>query len=315
MHHGSVRLSHALAHFDLANAGEVSARTRQWYQTNLSPMLDFLGDVPLATVTANDLRRWRLHLLEKDEKDYGGYRPVEAGKLSPATVRGYLRALKRFFNWCESEGLRGDNPSRRLKLPPLPKQPPKNVAAGDLHKLLSTAAHEPRDLAVVCFLADTACRVSGLCGLDRRHLYLDELRAEVLEKGQKGRSVFFSPVTYAALVRYLATRDDDDAAVFVGQRGRLTPSGVYQLLQRLGERAGVSGRVNPHAFRHGWAREALSNGASLGVVSQMLGHSDVHVTDQFYGRWNTGELQQWHARVSPLARLSVDDILSPADSD
>lgn len=305
-----MKLSTVYDHFDASIAGEVRERTRQWYKTQLTPMIEFLGNPEVDSITAHDLRRWRIHLLNKKEREYGGRRPTKPGKLSIATVRGYVRALRRFFRWAyeERDIPLEHNPSSRINLPPRDKIPPKAISAGDLLMLLKEAESNPRDLAIVAFLADTGCRVSGLVALNKSDLYLDEYKAEVREKGGKTRWVYFSQGVYVALVKYLAEHPrPDDPAVFVGPQGRLTSSGIYQVLMRLAKRAGVQGRFNPHSFRHAFAREALQNGGNLGVVSELLGHESVEVTARYYARWQDSELHDWHNRISPLSKSNLAD--------
>ncbi|HSD85394.1 MAG TPA: tyrosine-type recombinase/integrase [Anaerolineae bacterium] len=86
-----------------------------------------------------------------------------------------------------------------------------------------------------------------------------------------------------------------DAALAAGRRR------VLFLLDRLAKQAGVGGRHNPHAFRHGWARYALQQQADLSDVAHVLEHSQVQTTYEFYGRWNVQELQAIHVRYAQLA--------------
>jgi len=126
----------------------------------------------------------------------------------------------------------------------------------------------------------------------------------VREKGKggkgKARTVYMSPRTVQALKAYLRERPDCDSDhVFVGTRGPLTESGIYLVLKRLALKAHVHGRYNPHAFRHGWARGALENGADLGSVADLMGNT-MQVTQRYYARWDDDELQRKHREVSWL---------------
>jgi integrase/recombinase XerD len=84
----------------------------------------------------------------------------------------------------------------------------------------------------------------------------------------------------------------------------MTGSTAIQMLRRMGKRAGVSGRVNPHAFRHAFAREFMLNGGDIGTVSQILGHTQIAVTKQFYAVFSTEELRGEHDRFGPVSRLN-----------
>ena len=118
----------------------------------------------------------------------------------------------------------------------------------------------------------------------------------VREKGDKTRKVCFGEVTKIALQAWLVVRPRDKwgDVVFVGKRGPLTPSGVYRVLERLASTGGVEGRFNPHSFRHALARRLLRHGADMGIVSQILGHSDMETTHRFYARWTEDELSERH---------------------
>ena len=315
-----MQLKDALLEFDNAIFGEVAPRTREWYfsvddegnfRGMLGSLLNELGNVDVTEITITDLRNWRKKVFSRQTR-YGGHRPQKDGELSPATKQGYIRALRRFFKWMTEEGIVENDLGQRMKLPPLPSQPPKAVDLADLEKLIKVAQEScSRDLAIVYFLADTGCRVGGLCSLTMDRLFLHERKAEVREKGRggygKSRWVYFGADTHHALVDYLAERPYDKGnTVFLGRQGPLLSNGVYQILKRLAKKAGITGRFNPHAFRHAAARSWLRSGGNLSVVSQLLGHSSVLVTSQFYARWADNELQSWHNRLSPFNSANED---------
>ncbi|HSN76988.1 MAG TPA: site-specific integrase, partial [Anaerolineae bacterium] len=83
----------------------------------------------------------------------------------------------------------------------------------------------------------------------------------------------------------------------------LTTEGIRQVLKRLGKKAGVEGPVNPHSFRHGFAREYLLSGGDLATLADIMGHSDVQVTWSSYAIFRTAELAAKHAKHSPIARM------------
>jgi len=78
---------------------------------------------------------------------------------------------------------------------------------------------------------------------------------------------------------------------------------VILMLRRVGKRAGVSSSVNPHAFQHAFVGEFILNGGDIGTVSQILGHTQITVTKQFYAVWSMEELKREHDRFSPVSRL------------
>jgi|GEM_PF-3210886 len=91
------------------------------------------------------------------------------------------------------------------------------------------------------------------------------------------------------------------------KRVQLDEDGLGEVLRRLKKAAGITGRVNPHSFRHAFAREWLRNGGDLATLSAMLGHADPAVTARFYAVFTDFELGEFHERFSPLTKLVETD--------
>jgi site-specific recombinase XerD len=133
---------------------------------------------------------------------------------------------------------------------------------------------------------------------------LDARLVEVIEKGDKSRVIPISEVTAEALREWLAARPDrpGNPYVFLSyQGGQLTKYGLYQAVKRIAERAGVVGRSNPHAFRHFFGHKWMETGGGISQLSDMLGHSQIHVTKQFYLRFDIEAIRREHSAHSPLA--------------
>jgi len=263
----------------------------------------------LEKISADDLRGFVVSLREQNIKWQGHkWRKPVQGSLSPFTVQSYVRAVKRLFNWLEENERIDQNPARKLKKPSLPKTTPKETSIEDIRKLLDAAKESKRDYAIILFLVDTGCRVGGLVGLRVQDLNFEDGSALVTEKGRKSRYVFFRDVTRVALQEWLAERPQDTDYVFVSQRGRMmTTYGVNQMLERLKVKAGINGRVNPHAFRHAFAKLYLMSGGDLGSLSDLMGHTDVKVTKQFYSVFLKEELKRKHAQHSALGAILSND--------
>lgn len=278
--------------------------TRKLYSYTLESLLDYLGNVALDRIGTDELRGWRISL--------EGLRSAStrnAGKkLSVYTIHRHVRIARRFFKWLVDENCLNHSPAMRLEFPRLPKnEPPKAVATLDFERMLDTARTEAsesptidsiRDYAILRFLAETGCRVGGLVRLTFDDIDLDNLEATLREKGEKVRMASFGKQTAAALRAWyvMRKRQKHGTVVFIGKRGPLGASGIYQILKRLAGRAGVEGRFNPHAFRHALARRLLTNRADLGTVAEILGHADVTTTHQFYARWSREEVKERHKK-------------------
>jgi integrase/recombinase XerD len=85
------------------------------------------------------------------------------------------------------------------------------------------------------------------------------------------------------------------------QGGALTTFGLYQAVRRIAERAEVKGRSNPHAFRHFFGRKWIESGGDISPLSDMLGHSQIHITKKYYLRFDVETVRREHRQHSPLA--------------
>ncbi len=308
--------------------GRLKGTTRKWYirfdgrgrvQGMLKPLFDFCGNVEVTEIDVFVINRW-LKSMHGVQTKWGGQRPVVEGEaLSPETINGRITSAKRFFNWLHMVGIIDHNPAAALKRIPLGDRSPKAVKTADFISLLESIANHSkqreRDLAILIFLFDTGVRVGGLCGIKLSDVEIEEKRVYVHEKGRgyngSGRWVFLEPTPLLALTTYLEVRPEGRGKnLFVSQRGDLTSGGVYQMLERQAQLAGIEGFWNPHSFRHAAARAWLRGGASLPAVAKLLGHSNVLTTSKYYARWARSELQQIKHEASPFNDVTIDDAVS-----
>lgn len=311
-----MKLSEAIHKFLIATkANGCSSRTLQDYAEKLGHLLDFIEDVPVETITADMLRNYVADMLDRAVRyaDHHCCTP-QAGKLSMFTIAGRVQGVKRLFNWLVEEEILTSNPARRIKKPNPKRKAPKGITHEDLMALLETTVAgewiDIRDRVVMLVLADTGCRVGGLCGLAVQDVNLADRQMTLTEKGEKTRIVPFSPYTQEALQDWLAVRPQvQTQALFLSLdlQGRaetpLKTRGVSQMLSRRAKRAGITGPVNSHSFRHAFARDFLMSGGDLGTLSDFLGHSTVLVTKDYYGVFTIQELQRKHDLHSPIKKL------------
>lgn len=281
-----MNITEAIEEFDLSLRGEVAARTRKTYLQRLGYLARYFDQQQVAEISSGDLRRWRVELLERGERYQSHtYRPNEQGGLSRQTVKGLIKAAKRLFKFLHAEGIIKTNPATTLRnVKPAPQEP-KALSQEDLQKLIATSKDNPRNHAIVLFLADTGCRVGGLVGLKVQDVDMERRRALVTEKGRV-RLIMWGEPTNEALRAWISERGGAAGPLWLSERGGgLTVYGIYRMLKRLGEQAGVA-RCNPHAFRHGLAVGLLNEGANLALVSEIMGHQQMTTTRDFYARWD-----------------------------
>jgi integrase/recombinase XerD len=278
----------------------LSPRTLDAYGRDIDRLIAFLRahGVPRADgVTAAHLREYVYHL-----KDAG---------LQASSIRRNLSAVRTYFAFLIGEGLVAADPTDRLELPRTWRRLPGVLTRPEAEALLdapdSTERLYWRDKALLEFAYATGVRVSELIGLRSRDLALEEGFATVLGKGAKerlvpvGRSAARALLIYLREIRPALDRGAGDGRVFLNARGRpLTRMGVWKILRKQVERAGLRKRVTPHTLRHSFATHLLEGGADLAAVQEMLGHADISTT-QIYTHVDREYIRDVHRRFHPRA--------------
>jgi len=303
----SVDLRTAVDTFILdCQAGGLAAATVRWYTSLLQALITALGSAPLATITTNDLRQYIKALSERESLyDGAGQRPKIAGKLSKQTIIGHQTAMRAFFKWAKRE-YKIDDPMEGVKRMKRSPSIPRAIEGGDFVKLFDECGNDEsgyRNRALLAFLGDSGARVGELCSTRQDKL----LERQAVVTGKTGsRIVVFSHYTRGLLSLWLSSRTlDASPYVFTSLTDGepLTPSGVDQILRRLKKQAGVKGRVNPHSFRHVFAREYLRAGGDAIRLARLLGHDSADTTAAYYAIFTADELSEMHEQYSPLQRL------------
>jgi site-specific recombinase XerD len=197
---------------------------------------------------------------------------------SPSTAAGRYRYLQQFWRWAVAEGEIATSPMAGMSPPTIPERPVPVYERDELRALLrateGTGFEARRDHALVRMFIATGVRLGEMAGMRLDSLARDEQAVLVIGKGDRGRWVPYSPAAAQALDRYLRARRRHPQVgldwLWVGQRGRLTASGITQVLRRRAADAGVAD-VRPHRFRHTFAHEALDAGMAEGDLQELAG--------------------------------------------
>lgn len=284
------------------SADGLKPATLKWYAARLESAADHFQGVRLDLVEVEGLRQYVNGLYARTARYQDApQRKAIPGGLSDHTIHGHLRALRAFFKWCTVEYQLPADPMKRIRLPKLENDQPKAANLDDLERLLAVAT-DYRDRAILLFLADTGCRAGGLLALQLDDLDLGKGRAIVHEKGGKYRTICFTNTTISAVTLWLAHRPaSGNDYVFCSRKGLpLTLGGLHSIIRRLKKRAGVTGRCNPHSFRHMFGSLWQGDPKTLSIL---MGHSDVATTLRYYVRPDMDEIAVKHGQFSPVRSL------------
>lgn len=255
---------------------EISAATRRTYQYDLRQMVHYVGDKPMSEIIPADILR------------YGNFTNKRKGVQSSFTYNKHVKTMRTFFNWCIKAQIIERSPAAVLSRKKIDERVPKSKAMPDrkLVTLLEYVAEtprgwNPREEALVRFLADTGCRISGIANLRVKDLKLDERKAVLYEKGRvEARGVRFGRECSHALSAWLLMREPlAGQYVFSTDGHRMTNEALGQYFRRLCQRAGI-GSWGPHSLRHRFGHKAIQK-HPVSIVAKMLGDS-VEVTMKHY---------------------------------
>lgn len=278
-----------------------SQKTIANYDHYLTRLIDFAGDIQVADIDPELVRKWRLWL-----NRLGTNTSDELGK---STQNYHLIALRSFLKYCAKRNINAMT-ADKIELARTQRSEVTFLNEAELERLFVqpdvNTLGGVRDRAILELLFSSGLRVSELTGLDRDHINLKRREFTVRGKGQKDRPIFISSEAARWIEQYLGQRQDTAKPLFVRYSGqkkvdlsgnfhRLTPRSVQRLVARYALLAGITKHVSPHTLRHSFATDLLMNGADLRSVQAMLGHSNI-ATTQIYTHVTDPHLRQVHER-------------------
>lgn len=248
------------------------------------------------------------------EKDLGDYVLGLRRKVSIASQRITVTALKSFYGWY-SKAYRKKDISQALA--PI-KEYIKHadvLRVEEVEKLILAAGRDnflqARNAAIICVLADTGIRVSELCELRISDISLEEnqfLMNVPATKSRRSRIVPFCFQQEGSIVAelfsyywlqvkfkkgwagndYLFQRESvywkkvpggwKEGAAKPWEGGKLHRNAINDMLGRLKRITGIERKVTAHSFRHFYATYLAVRGMDPIKIQQRLGHASLDRT-------------------------------------
>ena len=225
--------------------------------------------------------------------------------LSPKSLQRRLSAVRSFYRWLLKNARIDASPAAAIRAPKAPRKLPQVLDPDEAKVLVEVPTDVPlglRDRALLELFYSSGLRLSELCALRWRDLDLDDGLVTVLGKGSKQRSVPVGSHARGALAAWRAeTGAGNDAPVFPGRHGPITPRAVQMRLRQLAQRQGLFKRVHPHLLRHSFASHVLESSGDLRGVQELLGHADI-ATTQIYTHLDYQHLAKVYDAAHPRAK-------------
>ena len=267
-----------------------------------------------------DIRQFSAWLNSTQEKDV-----VDASQLnisdylthlqeegrSGATISRNLASLKNFYAYVVSSGFLESTPvSGDIRIQRGEKKAPQILTGKEIELLLAQpSCVDPkgyRDKAMLEVMYATGMRVTELIDLNVDDVNL-EMGVIKCSGSKKSRAIPLYPAALKALGMYLReirdimVQSDDEKALFVNVSGvRMSRQGFWKILKHYQNTAHIDKEITPHTLRHSFAVHLLENGADIGAVQELMGHSDISST-QMYTHMIDQRLKSVYKKCHPKA--------------
>ena len=230
---------------------------------------------------------------------------------SGATASRTLASLKNFYAYVVTSGFLEESPvSGEIHVERGEKKLPQILTGKEVELLLSQPACVDakgfRDKAMLELMYATGIRVTELIELNVEHVNL-ELGIVKCAGAKKSRAIPLYPAALRALSVYLKdvrpamVSDPSETALFVNVNGgRMSRQGFWKILKFYQNKAGIEKEITPHTLRHSFAVHLLENGADLGSLQELMGHSDISST-QMYTHMINQKLKSVYSKCHPKA--------------
>ena len=266
-----------------------------------------------------DIRQFAAWLHQTEEMDVIDVKQVniaqylayleEEGR-TPATISRSVASLKNFYAHIVSSGFLEKSPVFDVHVNRGEKKLPQILTSREIETLLAhpvcVDSKGYRDKAMLEVMYATGIRVTELISLDIDDVNLD-LGIIKCNGVKKNRVIPLYPAALKALSAYIRDvragmiSSPDETALFVNINGiRMSRQGFWKILKHYQATAHIDKEITPHTLRHSFAVHLLENGADLGSLQELMGHSDISST-QMYTHMINQKLKSVYEKCHPKA--------------
>ncbi|NCB42937.1 MAG: hypothetical protein EOM59_09990 [Clostridia bacterium] len=199
--------------------------------------------------------------------------------VSGTTIYTYIKHIKVFLRYLYSNGYITLDVASKIGVK-LPKTLPEVLTIDEIKRLLIKS--NARDRLIFMLLLDCGLRKGELFNLKVADVTKDYVFIRS-GKGSKDRLVPISQNTYLEVKEYVRSESITNSSFNLIRNdvgGSLSYYSLQSVFRRAKKRCNIP-RLTAHLLRHTYASYFLYNGGDVSVLSMLLGHSDLKITEKY----------------------------------
>ena len=223
----------------------------------------------LRTITLQDLQDYADTLTKKD--------------YAPPTIKRMLCAVKSLFSFGHRIGYLVFDVGKPLRIPSPKESISERILTQEEVFYMFEMAKNPRDKMLLKLLYYTGLRVSEISGLKYSNFQQRDNTGQITvqTKGSKTNVILLPVHLWRELSEY-RNGASEDTPIFRSRKGNALCVGqIQRIVRQVAVKAGITGKVSPHWFRHSHASHALENGCPIHLVQKQLNHSSISTTGKY----------------------------------
>jgi integrase/recombinase XerD len=231
------------------------------------------------------------------------------GKANSSIARNIV-SLRKFSMYLMKVGILTENPLSYYEVPKIKKIIPKILTVEEVDKLLSipdtTSIKGIRDKAMLEVIYASGMKTTELLNLTIYDINIKLNYVTCRSGGAKERVIPLGSYAISYLGKYLKIRDslniNNSNILFLTLKGnKMSRQGFWKLTKLYGENLGINKVINSTILRHSFAVHLLENGADIKTVQELLGHSDLTVTQIYQNMLKKNKISEVYKKSHPRA--------------
>jgi site-specific recombinase XerD len=243
-------------------------------------ILAYGKDIEQLTSFMNELEKHSVHEVSHEDLQAFLAQLSEKG-YTPKSLSRKLNSTRTFYRFLKVNEYITDDPSLMVSHPKYELAPPRILKPTEYRALRDAARQDARMFAIIELLLQTGVRIGELANLRLADITEEGLHIAAQEKHEE-RTIPLNRPAKEALERYLKARPQvTDTHIFVTKSGKpFLVRNIRTAIERYFRLAEIeNAKVND--LRHTFVAHHLKHGASIVLLSKILGHKRISTTERY----------------------------------